>query len=251
VLVLRPGSARLLPSRVYLDFDLRFDFRFTDPRAVASVSIRSWEDVPRPRVYRIVLPHDGPINPAKLLIGRGAPVRLVEAGQPAAGIAGQWQRLRVLGEGALVTIELDGVVVGLYEIEDFGGAVSVTCAKGSVELRNVTLADRDTAALPPAVFPGATGQARTGVKPPAIEREVRPEYTLETRRRGVQGIVEVEAIVLPNGTVGLVRVIRPLDPDLDRSAIAAVKRWRFKPGTYDGMPVPMLVNIELTFKLSR
>ena len=63
---------------------------------------------------------------------------------------------------------------------------------------------------------------------------MRPEYTRESMNRGIQGIVEVEAIVLPTGSVGAVQVIPPLDPDLDRSAIAAVKRWRFKPGTRDG-----------------
>ena len=78
---------------------------------------------------------------------------------------------------------------------------------------------------------------------------MRPEYTRESMNRGIQGIVEVEAIVLPTGSVGAVQVIPPLDPDLDRSAIAAVKRLRFKPGTRDGMAIPMLVSIELSFRL--
>jgi TonB family protein len=70
-------------------------------------------------------------------------------------------------------------------------------------------------------------------------------------RAKVQGIVEVEAIVMPDGTVGQVQVVRSLDDrfGLDDKAIEAVKRWRFRPGTRQGKPVAVLVNIELTFTL--
>jgi TonB family protein len=63
--------------------------------------------------------------------------------------------------------------------------------------------------------------------------------------------VQLECVVLPDGSVGDVRVARPLDPTygLDEEAVKAAKRWRFTPGTKDGTPVPVVVTLELTFTL--
>jgi TonB family protein len=36
---------------------------------------------------------------------------------------------------------------------------------------------------------------------------------------------------------------------LDEKAIAAVSTWRFQPGTLDGQPVAVEVNVEVTFRL--
>ena len=48
-----------------------------------------------------------------------------------------------------------------------------------------------------------------------------------------------------------IKITRSLDSTfgLDQQAIIAVKQWRFRPGTYKGQPVPVLVNVELTFTL--
>jgi TonB family protein len=104
-------------------------------------------------------------------------------------------------------------------------------------------------------FGGGTGggayRPGNGVMPPVIIHEEKPQYTSEAMRMKVQGIVEVEAIVMPDGTVGQVQIVRSLDDryGLDQKAVEAVKMWRFRPGTRMGKPVPVLVNIELTFTL--
>jgi protein TonB len=61
----------------------------------------------------------------------------------------------------------------------------------------------------------------------------------------------LEAIVLPNGTVGDVKVVQSLDTrfGLDNQAVKAAKQWAFRPGTKDGEPVAVRVFIELTFSL--
>ena len=104
---------------------------------------------------------------------------------------------------------------------------------------------QDTSWPPAGVF-----RMEDGVRPPRVVREVKPGYTAEARRADIQGLVEVEAIVNVDGTVGDVRVVQSLDKEfgLDVAAIAAVKEWTFTPGrTADGKAVPVLVNIELTF----
>ena len=88
-----------------------------------------------------------------------------------------------------------------------------------------------------------------GVKSPVLIREVKPKYTEGAMRRKVQGVVEVNAVILKDGTVGDVSVTRSLDEELDQEAVAATKQWRFRPGTKDDEPVNVKVNIELTFTL--
>lgn len=104
-------------------------------------------------------------------------------------------------------------------------------------------------------YGGGTGggayRPGNGVISPEVLHEEKPQYTSEAMRAKVQGVVEVEAIVMPDGSVGHVQIVRSLDDrfGLDQKAIEAVKRWRFRPGTRMGKPVPVLVNIELTFTL--
>ena len=104
-------------------------------------------------------------------------------------------------------------------------------------------------------FGGGTGggvyRPGNGVESPVVLHEEKPLYTAGAMRAKVQGIVEVEAIVMTDGTVGQVQIVRSLDDrfGLDEKAIEAVKRWRFRPGTRQGKPVAVLVNIELTFTL--
>jgi TonB family protein len=96
---------------------------------------------------------------------------------------------------------------------------------------------------------GPTYKIGAGVSSPVLMREVKPKYTEGAMRRKVQGTVEVEAVILQDGTVGDVRVTKSLDEELDQQAVSAAKQWTFKPGTKDGKPVAVQVNIELTFTL--
>ena len=92
-------------------------------------------------------------------------------------------------------------------------------------------------------------KAGEGIKTPVLIREVKPNYTKAAMDRKVQGKVEVDAVVLKDGTVGDVIVTKSLDEDLDQEAVKATKLWTFRPGTNDGQPVAVRVNIELTFTL--
>lgn len=98
---------------------------------------------------------------------------------------------------------------------------------------------------------GGVYRPGNGVETPRLLREVTPKYTAEAMRAKVQGLVLVEAVVLPDGSVGDVRVVRSLDRNfgLDDEAIKAARQWRFQPGTRFGEPVAVLVTIELSFTL--
>ena len=98
---------------------------------------------------------------------------------------------------------------------------------------------------------GGVYRPGSGVLNPRILREVKPQYTADAMRAKVQGTVLLECVVLPDGTVGRVDVVKSLDPTfgLDQEAVKAAKQWRFMPGTRFGEPVAVLVTIELTFTL--
>ncbi|MGQ0732948.1 MAG: energy transducer TonB [Acidobacteriota bacterium] len=104
-------------------------------------------------------------------------------------------------------------------------------------------------------YGGGTGggayRPGSGVTNPVLLREVKPQYTSDAMRAKVQGAVWLECIVLPDGAVGDVKVIRSLDPTfgLDQEAIKAARQWKFRPGTRLGEPVPVIITIELTFTL--
>jgi len=90
-----------------------------------------------------------------------------------------------------------------------------------------------------------------GVLAPKVIQDVKASYTPEALRAGVAGVVKLEAIVLTTGTVGEVRVTQPLDPGLDGEAVKALKQWTFAPGTKDGTPVPVSVEVEMSFHTDR
>lgn len=98
---------------------------------------------------------------------------------------------------------------------------------------------------------GGAYQPGSGVTVPVPLREVKPAYTADAMRAKVQGTVWLECIVMPDGTVGDVRITKSLDSvfGLDQEAIKAARQWRFRPGTRLGEPVPVIVTIELTFTL--
>lgn len=90
-----------------------------------------------------------------------------------------------------------------------------------------------------------------GVKNPTLLLEEKPKYTEAGLKARIEGVVEVEAVVLASGLVGDVRVHKSLDKGiygLDQEALAAAKKWRFRPATVNGEAVPIKVIIMLEFR---
>jgi TonB family protein len=90
-----------------------------------------------------------------------------------------------------------------------------------------------------------------GVTLPKLVTEVKPVYTRAALDLRIQGAVLLEALVLTNGQVADTRVLRSLDSrlGLDTEAIKALKAWRFEAGTRDGKAVPVVVTVEVSFRL--
>ena len=100
-------------------------------------------------------------------------------------------------------------------------------------------------------FGGGAYAPGNGVTWPRDTHQEKPKYTPDGMRAKIQGIVDLEIVVLENGKVGEVRVIKSLDraSGLDDAAVAAAKLWTFIPGMKDGKPVPTRVTMQLEFRL--
>jgi TonB family protein len=88
-----------------------------------------------------------------------------------------------------------------------------------------------------------------GVTAPALLYKVEPEYSEDARAAKFQGTVLLRLVVDADGTATDVEVARSLGYGLDEKAVEAVMRWKFKPGTMGGSPVPVQANIEINFRL--
>jgi len=77
-----------------------------------------------------------------------------------------------------------------------------------------------------------------------------PEYPRVLQRAGITGDVRVSFTVHADGSVNKVSVLQSDHPALAESALAAVKRWRFKPWTVEGdKPAEQAVHAPLAFRM--
>jgi protein TonB len=86
------------------------------------------------------------------------------------------------------------------------------------------------------------------VRPPRKVVHVDPVYPPLARAAGVQGTVKLRAVIDPEGRVSNVEVLHSV-PLLDRAAIDAVHRWRYQPTLLNGRAVPVIVTVDVEFKL--
>jgi TonB family protein len=76
-----------------------------------------------------------------------------------------------------------------------------------------------------------------------------PQYTAEAKAARIQGTVELSITIGIDGSVQDAKVVRSLDPGLDRQAIECVKLWRYTPMTLDGEKVAATMNVAVTFRI--
>jgi len=98
------------------------------------------------------------------------------------------------------------------------------------------------AAAPVEVKPEKNDALAAPVMPPRVDasrlRNPAPVYPSASRRRGEEGTVLLELLVLADGSVTDVRVKKSSGhPRLDQSALNAVKRWRYTPATRAGVAI--------------
>jgi protein TonB len=105
---------------------------------------------------------------------------------------------------------------------------------------------------PPPPPPAAPkGPVRIGgqIQMPRLIKRVEPVYPPMAVSAHLQGVVILEAIVNEEGTVKEVKVLRSVNPLLDREALTAVRQWKYEPVVLNGTPVPFVLTVSLSFSL--
>lgn len=104
---------------------------------------------------------------------------------------------------------------------------------------------------PPAPLPLPKAPLRVGglISTPALLHRVDPVYPSVAVAARIQGVVILEAVIDETGRVADARVLRSVNPLLDREAIDAVRQWRYTPVVLNGIPVRVILTVTLSFKL--
>jgi protein TonB len=131
----------------------------------------------------------------------------------------------------------------LFEADEGGGTAGPTRIAVNRKPTHKPKAEARRAPRPALVSERAKSSA-----PVAISRHA-PKYPEAAREQGVEATVVVRFVVGPNGSVQRVKIIKG-HPLLDSAVTAAVRSWRFKPGTYEGHPVAMWRSARFPFRLS-
>lgn len=114
-------------------------------------------------------------------------------------------------------------------------AESAHTAPAPAETPAPPIAVESSAQVPPQVIPSS---------------RVNPVYPRMALERGIQTEVLLQATILPDGSVGSIKVLRDPKPGygFSQAAIAALKQWQFTPGTIAGKPAEMTTTISFKFK---
>ena len=83
-----------------------------------------------------------------------------------------------------------------------------------------------------------------------ITAKPEPGYTREARRAGVQGLVTLKVLLLANGKIDRVRVVRRVPMGLTENAIHAACEIKFKPAMKAGKEVSQWITVQYAFRLA-
>ncbi len=103
-----------------------------------------------------------------------------------------------------------------------------------------------------AILKGIVTKAQTNrniAQSPRPIHKVTPLYPKKCKEDKIEGSVILELTADKKGNVAKVRVIKPVHPDLDTSAIEALKQWKYKPVIKKGKPEPVVFVVVVDFKL--
>ena len=102
---------------------------------------------------------------------------------------------------------------------------------------------------PPRTAP-APSSAGTVDQQPVVLRAPKPVYPSRARSARLEGVCRLRLSIDRTGRVrGAVVVSSSGHEELDAAALQAVKRWRFRPATAQGLPVDSVAEVPVNFSL--
>lgn len=81
--------------------------------------------------------------------------------------------------------------------------------------------------------------------------DIKPEYPIEARKNGIEGVVTLEVVISESGDVLKATPInKPLGYGLEASAVMAFKKKKYQPAIYEGKPITVKVMVPVHFRLN-
>ena len=76
------------------------------------------------------------------------------------------------------------------------------------------------------------------------------KYPDAAKANGIEGVVDVAFTVKADGSIGAIKIVRMVDPDLEQEAIRLVKGMpAWTPADQNGQPVDAQTQVQITFTL--
>ena len=190
----------------------------------------------------------GPGSPPPTAAGPGSPLSTVAAtGSPPPTAAGPGSPLSIGAAAGSPAPTAAGS----------GSQLSTAAAAGSPAptAAGPAAATGASAAQPAQATPAAPPSARrsSGEPPPVVQeaklvRRVTPDYPSAAKKDGISGFVDLDVTVSNQGIVEDVSVTQSTPPDMfDKSAVAAVRKWKYDPRFVDGLPSQAHLKVHLDF----
>jgi TonB family protein len=118
------------------------------------------------------------------------------------------------------------------------GALVVFAGCTNVPLRQSTLATESEPLV---------GEPGPGYEGPVPVQRIAPDHPWDLRRAGIAGKVDLNLLIDETGRVIDAQVTGSTDAEFEESALAAVRKWTFKPASRDGVPVRTRARLPITF----
>jgi TonB family protein len=139
------------------------------------------------------------------------------------------------------------VQAALSAVKDWWVYKPTTINGEPVEVRteisvNFTLAPSESAEMPKRIQVDGNAQAAN------LITQVRPNYPPEAKQAGIQGTVQLQAVLGKDGKVQDIKVLSG-EPVLAAAALDAVKQWVYRPTLLNGEPVEVKTTIDVNFTL--
>lgn len=92
---------------------------------------------------------------------------------------------------------------------------------------------------------------KAALRDPRFARDFQPDYPVGKLRLEIEGSATVRVLVGTDGRVRHVQIVKATDPDFARATEKqALKAWRFKPATRDGIPVEDWQTLTVRFDIN-
>ena len=103
-----------------------------------------------------------------------------------------------------------------------------------------------------AAVPASAQRSGGQIRPPKVKRRVEPVFPQSVLRSlgpGQSIPLVIETVISSTGCYRSFRLVRQSKyPELNRSALEALSKWKFEPGALDGVPVDVIFYLTINFK---